>query len=73
MEKEVNTTAFDFYLGITEHGHISDTNNDEVPPVWSLNPGSLVIDDGIYEVRAVPLTSIILVTDRMLKVRFLFT
>ncbi|KJA28622.1 hypothetical protein HYPSUDRAFT_129128 [Hypholoma sublateritium FD-334 SS-4] len=45
----------------------TDTNNDGVPPVWPLNPTSLVIEDGVYELRAVPLTSIIFVTDRMVK------
>ncbi len=73
MAKEVIAAAFDFDLGIAEHSHISDTNNDEVPPFWPLNPDSLVVDDGVYELRAVPLTSIVLVADRMVKVRFLFT
>jgi antiviral helicase SKI2 len=39
-----------------------------VPPRWPPSPDSLSVTDGIYELRAVPLTSIAIVTSRTIKV-----
>ncbi|PPR06143.1 hypothetical protein CVT26_005365 [Gymnopilus dilepis] len=45
-----------------------DVDADAVPPLWPLKPDSLKIESGVYELRAVPLSSIAMVTDRMIKV-----
>ncbi|KAG6911376.1 hypothetical protein DXG01_001047 [Tephrocybe rancida] len=45
-----------------------DVDNQTIPPYWPPTPESLVVSDGIYELRAVPLTSVALVTNRSIKV-----
>ncbi|KAG6846094.1 hypothetical protein H0H87_006458 [Tephrocybe sp. NHM501043] len=45
-----------------------DIDNQAIPPYWPPTPESLVVDDGVYELRAVPLTSVALVTSRSVKV-----
>ena len=39
-----------------------------VLPCWPLLPQSLVVENGVYELRAVPATSIALLTNRTVKV-----
>ena len=41
-----------------------------VPPIWPINPSSLLVDDAVYEVDTVPSSSIAIVTSRFLKVAF---
>ncbi|TFK26711.1 translation repressor [Coprinopsis marcescibilis] len=38
-----------------------------LPPKWPLSPEDLVIQNAVYELRAVPITSIVLVTDQTVK------
>ncbi|KAG6842413.1 hypothetical protein C0991_007543 [Blastosporella zonata] len=45
-----------------------DIDNQAIPPYWPPTPKSLVVDDGVYELRAVPLTSVASVTNRSVKV-----
>ncbi|TFK41940.1 ATP-dependent RNA helicase [Crucibulum laeve] len=45
-----------------------DIDPQAVPPLWPPKPESLLVEDGVYDVRAVPLTSITLVTSRTIKV-----
>ena len=46
----------------------ADIEPQAVPPRWPPTPESLAVNDGVYEMTAVPLTSISLVTGRTLKV-----
>ncbi|KAF8910025.1 ATP-dependent RNA helicase [Gymnopilus junonius] len=41
---------------------------EAVPPLWPIAPDSLFIDFGVYELRLVPLSSIVMVTNRMIKI-----
>lgn len=41
---------------------------DAIPPVWPINPESLKVESGVYELTAVPLTSIVMVSSRMIQV-----
>ena len=45
-----------------------DIDFQVVPPRWPLQPQTLVVEGGVYELIAVPLTSIAIVTSRTLKV-----
>lgn len=45
-----------------------DVEGDTLPPAWPFDPASLMVDDAVYDVRAVPLSSIAMVTDRVVKV-----
>ena len=45
-----------------------DIDSQVVPPRWPLQPQTLVVEGGVYELIAVPLTSIAIVTSRTLKV-----
>ncbi|KAF8963922.1 antiviral helicase [Flammula alnicola] len=45
-----------------------DIDSEAVPPMWPLTPSSLTVESGVYELRAVPQTSIVMVTNRSLKV-----
>lgn len=45
-----------------------DEDEQAVPPQWPPSAHNLVVDDGVYELTVVPVTSIALVTSRMLKV-----
>lgn len=45
-----------------------DIDSQAVPPKWPLQPQTLMVERGVYELIAVPLTSIAVVTSRTLKV-----
>ncbi|KAG5639554.1 hypothetical protein H0H81_012225 [Sphagnurus paluster] len=45
-----------------------DLDNHAIPPRWPPTAHSLEVEGGVYELRAVPLTSIALVTNRTIKV-----
>ncbi|KAG5731038.1 hypothetical protein E4T56_gene15574 [Termitomyces sp. T112] len=45
-----------------------DVDDQAIPPYWPPTPEALVVDKGIYELRAVSLTSVSLVTNRSVKV-----
>lgn len=45
-----------------------DIDSQVVPPKWPLQPQTLMVERGVYELIAVPLTSIAVVTSRTLKV-----
>jgi antiviral helicase SKI2 len=47
---------------------VPDVDAQAVPPQWPPAAQSLVIEDGVYEVCPIPMTSIALVTSRTLKV-----
>ncbi|KAJ7750230.1 antiviral helicase [Mycena metata] len=49
-------------------GRKRDIDHQAVTPRWPPSPGSLAVADGVYEVTAVPLTSIALVTGRTIKI-----
>ena len=48
----------------------SDVDIEAVPPMWPLAPSSMKIEGGVYELRAVPFSSIAMITSRVIKVRF---
>lgn len=48
---------------------IVDVDAEAVPPLWPLTPDSLRVNSGVYELSAVPLSSIAMVTNRVIKVR----
>lgn len=52
---------------ITKTG-ANDTNEASVPPQWIVDPRNLIVDERTYDVKAVPLSSIIRVCNRMVKV-----
>ena len=45
-----------------------DVDIQAVPPHWPPSAHDLVVEDGVYELVDVPITSIALVTSRILKV-----
>ncbi|KAF9469690.1 antiviral helicase [Collybia nuda] len=45
-----------------------DIDSQGIPPRWPPTPESLLVDEGVYELRAVSLTSIIFVTNKIVKV-----
>ncbi|PSS29697.1 hypothetical protein PHLCEN_2v2845 [Hermanssonia centrifuga] len=45
-----------------------DIDDESMPPFWPPEPTSLVVEDGTYDLRPVPLTSIAFVTNRILKI-----
>ncbi|KAF9556418.1 antiviral helicase [Agrocybe pediades] len=45
-----------------------DIDPDAIPPKWPLDPNSLRVDNGEYELRAVPITSIAMLSSRTIKV-----
>jgi antiviral helicase SKI2 len=45
-----------------------DIGFQAVTPLWPPNVAPMIINDGVYELRAVPTTSISLVTDCVVKV-----
>ena len=45
-----------------------DIDAQPVPPIWPPGPSMLVVDDFVYEVACVPLSSIALVTNKTVKV-----
>lgn len=48
----------------------ADIAPQAITPRWPPSPESLAVEDGVYEVTAVPLTSIAFVTGRTIKVPF---
>ncbi|KAI0257289.1 antiviral helicase [Lactifluus subvellereus] len=46
----------------------NDVDSQAVPPRWPPLAQSLVVEDGVYELTIVPVTSIVLVTNRTLKI-----
>lgn len=48
---------------------VEDVDPQTLPPIWPYLPESLLVSNGVYELRSVPLTSVVLVTDRSVKVR----
>lgn len=44
-----------------------DIDSQAVPPRWPLQPQSLMVEGGVYELIAVPFTSIAIVTSRTIK------
>ncbi|PPQ90945.1 hypothetical protein CVT25_008256 [Psilocybe cyanescens] len=46
-----------------------DIESEAVSPVWPLTPESLKIESGVYELTAVPLTSIAMVSNRIIQVQ----
>lgn len=61
-----------FYLArplIIPEAHIyGDVDPQAIPPCWPPTPEALMGDQAQYELRAVPLTSISLVTNKTIKV-----
>jgi antiviral helicase SKI2 len=47
---------------------VLDEDEQVVPPQWPPLAQNLVVNDGVYEMGVVPITSIALVTSRTLKV-----
>lgn len=45
-----------------------DLDSQAVMPMWPLNSESLLVNNGVYELRIVPTTSISLVSNRIVKV-----
>lgn len=45
-----------------------DVDVQAVPPRWPPSAQDLVVEDGVYDLMSVPITSIALVTSRTLKV-----
>jgi hypothetical protein len=50
-----------------------DVDTQAVPPQWPPLAQRLVVKDGVYELTDVPMTSIVLVTSRTLKVTTVLT
>lgn len=48
----------------------SDRDVSEVTPIWKVDPHKLLVEGkAMYDVKAVPLSSIALVTNKVIKVR----
>jgi hypothetical protein len=47
---------------------VLDIDAEAVPPLWPPTPDSLAVREPVYDVMLVPLTSILLVTNRTVKV-----
>ncbi|KAJ7269314.1 antiviral helicase [Mycena haematopus] len=45
-----------------------DISSQAITPRWPPSPESLIVEDGVYEVTAIPLTSIAFVTTRSIKI-----
>ena len=45
-----------------------DVAPESLPPSWPISPELLIVENGVYELRSVPITSVVLVTDRSVKV-----
>jgi antiviral helicase SKI2 len=56
------------YSTVLSLDNIPDTGDEAVPPIWPPTPKTLVVDNILYEMRAIPLTSIIYVTKNTIKV-----
>jgi len=54
---------------MTPYNALLDVDVQAVPPRWPPSARSLVVEDGVYDLNDVPVTSIALVTARILKVK----
>ncbi|TEB38714.1 translation repressor [Coprinellus micaceus] len=52
----------------TKSGSLDVDPQSLPPPSWPTPPESLIVENGVYDLRSVPLTSVVLVTDRSVKV-----
>ncbi|KAK7058645.1 Antiviral helicase ski2 [Paramarasmius palmivorus] len=50
-----------------KHKKIQDVDNSAIPPQWPPRPESLIVNNPTYELKPVPLSSIVLVPDRSIK------
>ena len=48
-----------------------DIELDSLPPKWMIDPKRLIVENGTYDVKAVPISSIVRVCNRLIKVRLL--
>jgi antiviral helicase SKI2 len=48
----------------------TDIEPASLPPLWIINPGKMVVDERTYDVKAIPISSIIRVCNRMIKVHY---
>ncbi|CAA7264771.1 unnamed protein product [Cyclocybe aegerita] len=46
-----------------------DIEAQVVPPMWPISPTSLIVENGVYELTAVPLSSIAIVTAKTIKIQ----
>ncbi|KAH9486365.1 Putative ATP-dependent RNA helicase [Psilocybe cubensis] len=46
-----------------------DIESYAIPPAWPIKPQQLKVESGVYELTAVPLTSIVMVSNRMIQVQ----
>ena len=46
----------------------TDVDPQSLPPLWPFSPEPLFVENYAYELKAVPITSVVLVTDRTVKV-----
>ncbi len=51
---------------------MEDVDPKALPPIWPINPVRMLVDNGVYDFRYVPLTSIAMVTSRTIKVLSLY-
>jgi len=49
-------------------GGKNDVDMQSIPPLWPPPAQGVVVEDGVYEAALVPVTSIALVTSRIIKV-----
>ena len=64
---EIAVCCLQFIHKLSAHNS-TDVDEDTLPPVWPIDPASLVVEDPVYDVITVPLSSIAMVTDTVLKV-----
>ncbi|KAK2461501.1 hypothetical protein APHAL10511_005964 [Amanita phalloides] len=68
---KLKTTRSYFVLALV-HPDTKSGNNDvdpqQIPPLWPPLIADLQVEDGTYELKTIPVTSICLVTDRMIKI-----
>ena len=55
-------------IRISHNMGLSDVDNEAIPPYWPPTPEALIVNNGVYELKAVSLTSVSLVTNRSVKV-----
>jgi hypothetical protein len=58
---------------MTPYDALLDVDVQAVPPRWPPSAQNLVVEDGVYDLNNVPVTSIALVTGRILKVKAVAT
>jgi antiviral helicase SKI2 len=49
----------------------TDTELASLPPLWITNPRKLIVEERTYDVKAVPISSIVRVCNRVIKVQWL--